>query len=395
MNVKLKTIGILTVLTIFFAIPNVVAKTYNPLIDSWIEEVDLTLESLQTNTDDEDDEDEETEQECSKVDWTSFSKSFLSYDNFIGDWSDIIDRNDCLREDIWFLEDKLKDINKFGILEAKKCNENIILIQETYKNLNFHIDGLRRYGEDSELEDNESEDCPNCKKAEIVGKNNVKTNYNSPIYTEIGCELTREKSKKWSEEFEKLKKSLNLFKNIKSLWKDGISGESLEFTADDYSAAQKNADGWWGKTWDSFYGYKGRQLSFRHLRDGEDSLVGTTRIGELGKSAAQAMATVLLPPTFEEITETYTLQLEVYQSISYNKEQVILDEDLADWKSKLDSKYKISDNAEDDLENYLINLDNSIKVIIDKKNPIILQYYKKLKYTADHHCKNLYGSCKE
>ncbi len=390
MRIKLKKIGIATFFITLFSVQPAFAKVYNPLVTQWLDEVDQILEEVQLNSTKEESED----QKCSKKEWSSFAKSFLSYGNFTGEWGDLM-RNDCLREDLWQLEDKVSEISQFGLLEAKKCEENLVLLKNAYENLTHHIDGLRLYGEDSELEKNESTNCPSCKKAEIVGEENTYTQYYSKIYTEKGCELTREKSKKWKEEFEKLKESFNLFKNIKALWENGISDHSWEITSADYAAAQKSADGWWGRTWNAFYSYNGRQLNFRHLRDGEDSLIGATRMGELAKNAGQAMAEVLLPPTVADLVEIYPQQLEVYQALSYHKEQVILDEDLAEWKSKLDLKYGVSNSTEDDLENYLISLNNSIKILIDTKNPIIERYYKKLKNVAENHCRNLYGACKE
>jgi len=388
MQKKLKIIGLIIFLGVFFNTIKVFAQTYNPLVETWLEETNTTMETIQvfSNTDNED-------QECDKKNWTSFIKSFLSYGNFISDWGDLM-RNDCLREDIWSLEDKLQKINQFGFTEAKKCNNNLETLQETYQTLKNHIKGLRRYGENPELEENESTNCPHCKKMEIVGTKNIDTKYYSTVYTDNGCELTREKSKGWQEEWNKLKESMNLFKNIKKLWQEGTKDFSWGFTSKDYADAQKTADSWWDSTWNIFYSYKGQQLSFRHLRDGEDSLISTTRIGELTKKTGQAIAKVLLPAEVDELVEQYSLQLDVYQALSVSKEQVLIDKDLQAWKAELESKYKISRDTTDDLENYLINWGNSIQTLIDPQNPILLNYYEKLKNVASNHCQNLYGACK-
>ena len=48
-------------------------------------------------------------------------------------------RNDCLREDIWALEDKLHDVSKIGLMEAEKCSENLTRIENLYTDLDNFI----------------------------------------------------------------------------------------------------------------------------------------------------------------------------------------------------------------------------------------------------------------
>ncbi len=88
------------------------------------------------------------------------------------------------------------------------------------------------------------------------------------------------------------------------------------------------------------------------------------------------------------------MQLDVYQAISYNNEQLEIKEDLVAWQSELSVKYQVSRDVEDDLENYLIAWNNVIKTLVDAENPVIKLYFEKLSFIASNHCKNLYGSCK-
>lgn len=385
---------------IFFCLPQnaFLAQTYNPLINTWINKAEQTVAKLKNAepVEEETGEDESKIKQCSKGAWTSFSKSFISYDNFIGDWGDLF-RNDCLREDIWALESQLHKMNQTAAEQAIKCNMEIDSTKTAYKTLNQHINGLRKYGEHPEVEANDSENCPNCNKAKIVGEENINTKYSSTLYTDDGCELTRQESESWKEEWEKLEASINLYKNIKNMWADSKSqtGHSWGFNASDYAEAQKKANGWWGRTWESIYGYNGRQLTFRHLREGEDSLFNTSRLRTLGKNAGKAISKLLPPPTVADLTKKHKKQLDVYYELSRGEEKVIEDQELAKWKSQLDSRYTIHNEARLDLENYLIQMNNSIRSLIDDGNPIILNYYEKLKYTTENHCRNLYGACAE
>ena len=385
---KIQIIGVACCLFFWLNVKNASADAYNPEVEKWIQNAEQALNSLNATP--------EPEETCSKTGWTSFAKSFLYYENFLEDWQDVVGRNDCLREDIWALEDQLQRINDLGVMEAKKCNENLTVIQNLYRTLHWHINGLRRYGEDSELELKESVNCPNCKKAQYVGTENLNLTYASEIYTKEGCVLTQKNSKKWSEEWEELKGGMNLYKNMKTLLTE--ENFSAGFSSEDYQEAKEASDEWWGQTWKKVYGYNGKYFSFRHLRDGEEEFFSKTRWKRWGDGVLTAFGNILLPPTIAELVDTYTLQLEVWQALSANQERIATTEDLMQWQKDLTLRYQVSRDIEDDLENYLIAWNNAIKAIIKDKNTnksVVSEYSKKLKSIADNHLKNLYGSCRE
>lgn len=378
-------------LTLFFCLetkPVLAQKAYNPLVRTWLNEINQKTrqyaeQNLQQSIT------ESLEKECDSRDWSGFQRSFLSYDNFIGNWSDV-KRNDCLREDVWLLEDKLSQLNKLGIQQALQCSSQLDNLKNIYTDLQYHLQGLRTYGEKPLVEQGDSQNCPNCRKAEIVGNKNLQYQYSSNFYTDAGCQLTKNKSKAWKEEWQKLQKSMNLFKNIRNIWSQGFSQHSWSFTAEDYSKAQNKSTSWWNKTWKKLYNYNGRQLYFQHLKDEEDTFINSDRILAEYNYFQNELSKLKEVATIEELVAENKLQQDVYNEMLLAEEIQTEQTDLVEFKTKLGHKYKIQSTISSDLENYLIDVDNSIKSSI----PILKNYAKKLRQVASKHCVNLYGACK-
>lgn len=378
---KITLVGCLVILGLTLSVSLTFAQSYNPQVRALLSEAETVLENLKSDAE---------PGKCEKTEWSAFAKSFLSYDNLVQDNRDLFGRNDCLREDIWELENMLHEINVVGVTEAKKCSENLVELKAIYQKIVTHIVGLRLYGENSDLEKAESQNCPNCKKAQSVGVENVSTIYANDLYTAENCPITKQESQAFQKEWNKFKNQINLYKNIKKRLQE--NDFSLKFNADDYAEAQQNSQNWWGDTWRKVYSYNGKYLSSRHLYDGEDSLFSLTRIQNLGTAITDALGQILLPPTIAELTQEYVLQSDVYESLTYNRQQKQVASDLVQWRTKLALKYQMSRDVENDLENDLIHLNNALKTILQEK--YLSTYTEQLNSVVSRHCQNLYGACK-
>lgn len=385
---------------------NLTQAAYHPEVKGIIESLDTQINALKTNNastnapqldlnynNNGDGLDSDISgSSCATQDWTSFQKSFGSYGSFMGDWKDII-RNDCLREDIWELEDKKSYINSVAVSEASRCNPNLPEFKAIYETIDQYIAGLRRYGEDAQLESSEGgvQACPNCEKAEIVGEENVNFNFASNYYEESVCPLTKDKSKDFKTAWDELVQNMQMFKNVKKMWQTGTSDFSANFTAEDYAAAEKNSSSWWDRSWEEFYGYNGGSLTFRHLRDGEDSMLEPERSSSILGKALKAVGNVLKPPTIEELAKEHDLQLEIYSNLAKGEQLAAEQKILAELSSQLQYDYRLRYDIGADLENYLIDINNSVKGTVSP----IENFTIKLRDMVSRQCANLYGKCKE
>ena len=354
---------------------------YNPQVQVWLTNADQTAKQVQRSEDkaiicpDDDD-------------WKTFEKSFLSYRSYLAGMKDSM-RNDCLREDIAAIKDKLKEISLIAKAETKKCNAQMALLEKVYADLYGHMNGLRKYGSNTKAEQGDQKNCPNqCRKTDVVGENNIDKTYYSEIYTEEQCPLSQQKSQKLEEAWSTLKESMNFYKQGKKQWKDESSGD---VSSAKLEKSKNQASGWWDQIWDKYYSYNSKQPSQEHLEDREKSMMGATRLEEKDTASEANASQIETARTVKELAKEEDKQLNLYSQL--NQEQTIEARhiDLSTWKSEMEYYYKIKRNSTADLENYLIDINNSIK----NSTHFIDLYKPNLTKIVCSHCQNIYTTCAE